>query len=174
MLTSTVIQDGLILDTSERGSAIFSPDRLYRYLLTRPLAPSGPKVLYGMLNPSTAGAEENDSTITRCISFARQLEASSLSVVNMGAYIATDPDELPKAADPLGPSNRRIVADAAAGADIVIAAWGALSPKLRKLFKESVTGFVAIGNLKCLGKTKHGDPHHPLYLPRKVNLTSWP
>lgn len=49
-----------------------------------------------MLNPSTADAEIDDPTITRCIGFAKSWGFGGLMVGNLWAYRATDPKELKK------------------------------------------------------------------------------
>ena len=44
----------------------------YRYSLTREWDDTKPKVLFVMLNPSTACDESNDLTTIRCINYARR------------------------------------------------------------------------------------------------------
>lgn len=162
---------GLLLETSKIGSALFSEDKRHRYRLTRNLAPQGPVVLFGLQNPSKATAFESDNTITRCIGFAKRLGAGMMVVVNMGAFMATDPKDFLKALDPIGPANRAILAEAGHGVDIAIAAWGALSKAHRSLFRLSIGAFKkGTQNLKCFGKTAAGDPRHPLYLPANAEL----
>ena len=53
------------------STAIHSPDGRYRYALTRDWAP-GQKVLFVMLNPSTATEVQNDPTVERCERRARR------------------------------------------------------------------------------------------------------
>jgi hypothetical protein len=79
-----------------------------------------------MLNPSTADAETNDPTnIRRCIRFAIDIGCGSLEVVNLFALRATDPRELARHPDAVGPQNERYLHDAAFRADWLICAWGA-------------------------------------------------
>jgi hypothetical protein len=71
---------------------------------------------------------------------------------------------LPRA-DLIWPENLQTIRDAAAGAEIVILAYGALHKKLRPLAAEIVAALRADGrDLWCLGKTAEGMPRHPLYL----------
>lgn len=165
---------GLLLETSNIGSALFSEDKIYRYRLTRALAPNGPTVLFGLQNPSKATAFESDNTITRCIGFSKRLGAGRMVVVNMGAFMATYPKDFLKAQDPIGPMNREILAEAGKEADIAIAAWGALSKAHKALFRLSIGAFKKNArNLKCFGKTEKGDPRHPLYLPADAELVDF-
>lgn len=164
----------LILETGKRGDAIWSKDKKYRYRLRRPLGGGGPTMAVCMQNPSKAGPDDNDPTVTRVEGFGRRLGASMIVVVNMGAGVATDPDDFLKMEDPVGPRNLDLLRDSALGVDIYVAAWGALSPKLRKLFCLSLGVVKQFNALKCWGKTKAGDPRHPLYLPGTSELAPFP
>ena len=64
--------------------ARFSPDRQYRYLLSRDLGfPGDGSVMFIMLNPSTADKHQNDPTIRRCISFGKAWSFKTLYVTNL-------------------------------------------------------------------------------------------
>jgi hypothetical protein len=54
-----------------RGTAVISDCGRYRYSLTRSWADGDNRVVFVMLNPSTADAEVDDPTIRRCIGFAK-------------------------------------------------------------------------------------------------------
>lgn len=156
---------------------MLSACRKYRYRLTRAfgsLLEGQKRILWVMLNPSTADHETDDATIRRCIGFSKKLGGSSLVVVNLFGYRATDPDELLKVEDPVGPENVRVILDAANGCDTVIAAWGALPNKLWAKARTSIEIVKSFDVLRCLGKTKAGAPRHPLYLPAKQELEPWP
>src|SRR5688572_12745487 len=86
-------------------TAILSEDQKYRYLLGRRWQEGIGSVTFVMLNPSTADHVVDDRTIKRCMDFARSWGHSGLEVVNLYAFRATDPDELGKQADPVGPLN---------------------------------------------------------------------
>jgi hypothetical protein len=186
-VVSTVRSNGLIYDSCKTGMAIFSPDRSHRYFLSRPLdhgheheSRRGPVLCFCMQNPSKAGAQETDPTIERCLAIARRpdIGARLMCVVNMGAGIATDPKQFLKLADPIGPENLHQIEEAVALADIVIAAWGALDRARQKLFGPSIDALKSAllhGKVvRCLGKTKSGDPRHPLYLKTLTPLVNWP
>ena len=58
-----------------KKSAEISPDGMYRYSLERTWDEGKPTVLFICLNPSTADAVEDDATVRRMVSFARQFGA---------------------------------------------------------------------------------------------------
>ena len=74
-------------------AAYFDQTRFYRYSLHRRWADGAP-LLFVMLNPSVADATKDDPTVRRCIGFAHRLGYGAMSVVNVFALIATDPNEL--------------------------------------------------------------------------------
>jgi len=145
----------------------------YRYTLTRSL--NSPirwvkPCLFIMLNPSTADATKDDPTIRRCISFAEREGCTELTVVNLFALRATNPKELLRHEDPIGPLNDRKIAQMIAYHSlmgIIIAAWGA-----HPLAKDRAKPLNCLtGKLLCLGKNKNGSPKHPLYVKKDAKLT---
>lgn len=148
----------------------------YRYLLTRPpesmLADRG-TALFIMLNPSTADAELDDPTIRRCRGFARDWGCSGITVANLYAFRATNPAELLKQADPIGPDNDAQLRALAREYGEAICAWGANAKPER--VEQVVQIFRNAGaRLWCLGTTKSGAPRHPLYVKASQPLVAWP
>ena len=147
-----------------RKSAEISACGKYRYHLRREWDLDLPRVAFIMLNPSTADDKKDDPTIRRCIEFAKAWGYGGIDVVNLFAYRATNPKELKKASNPIGPDNDGNLLAVANMADKVICAWGTNGEMfgrswrvIEKLRKEGVTPL-------CLDKTKKGHPKHPLYL----------
>jgi hypothetical protein len=148
--------------------AVISDCGKYRYLLRRTWDYKRPRALIVMLNPSVANAEIDDPTIRSCHRLLRgagDLAFGSFEVVNLFALRATDPSELCKVIDPVGPHNAAVMAAAIERCDIAICAWGAHSMAMGSRQIE------VMGELRCrrpavycFGKTKHGAPLHPLYL----------
>ena len=156
-------QSRLFFETVESSShAIFSEDRLYRYMLTRKWASHGKIISFICLNPSTADEKINDPTVIRCINFAKSWGASNLIIGNLFAFRSTDPDQLKITNDPIGPENDSWLDKIVCQSDMVIAAWGNKgdlknrSNTVKSLFRNK---------LHTLRLTKHGLPCHPLYLP---------
>lgn len=147
-------------------TAQFSTCGTYRYTLTRKLRNFNCKyypAVFIMLNPSTADATNNDPTIRRCISFAEREGCTDLIVVNLFALRATDPKELLSHEDPIGPLNNNWISKSIQENwkdGLIIAAWG--SHPFAKSRSEEIKK--AFGPLLCLGKTKNGNPRHPLYV----------
>src|SRR5690242_15488046 len=90
-----------IVDGLEYG-AIFDSSGRYRYSLWRAWSPYHARIVFILLNPSTADEHKHDPTIRRCISFARTWNFGTIEVVNLFAYRATDYRELFKANEPIG------------------------------------------------------------------------
>src|SRR5262249_44998661 len=84
-------------------SAVISACGRYRYYLCRKLAGGGGRVAtFIMLNPSTADAERDDSTIRKCVGFGRRWGCGQLHVVNLFGLRATQPTELRTVGNPVG------------------------------------------------------------------------
>ena len=77
-------------------TALFSPCRTFRYRLGRRWS-DGPVLAFIMLNPSCADEHVDDPSVRRCIGFAHRLGYGGLQVVNLYAFLATDPAELRRA-----------------------------------------------------------------------------
>ena len=155
------------MNLSDVESARFSPDRKYRYLLTRGLGFTGAgEVMFIMLNPSTADEHRDDPTIRRCISFGKAWGFQTLYVTNLSPLRATYPKELLAAGpepDDVWEENLDYIIDTALGAVIVVAAWGvhgAAEGRDVRVLAE----LTRIRSVHCLGTTKDGHPRHPLYV----------
>src|SRR5690606_5306802 len=62
------------------SSAVYSACGTFRYLLTREWDPAAPRLLFVMLNPSTASELRNDPTVARCETRARALRQGAFRV----------------------------------------------------------------------------------------------
>lgn len=144
----------------------------YRYLLWRSWRPAEPHALFVMLNPSTADATEDDPTIRRCVAFARDWGHGGLVVANLFSLRATDPRELRGHIDPIGPRTDETLRRAAKTAGVVVAAWGCGGHLLHRNLAVArlLRGIAPLHHLRL---TKHGDPSHPLYLPKSLTPTPW-
>lgn len=153
--------------------ALYSDCEAYRYSLTRSWDPTGPKIMFVMLNPSTATEERNDPTIERCERRARALNAGSFEITNLFAFRATDPRDLRRAAEPNGPDNDTTLSEAAGRATRIIAAWGVHGTHQNRAAEVTTLLAQSRTPLYHLGLTKHGHPRHPLYLPYSQQPLLW-
>lgn len=154
----------------------------YRYTLTRDVLGLGGdgRVLFVMLNPSTADDERDDATIRRCRGFAREWRKTSLEVVNLFAMRSTDPLGLlavERAAAVGGLENNRNILAACLRADRIVCAWGAHA-RLGELLTSRAAAVVDLiraegHGLHVLGLAKNGQPLHPLRLRADLQPKVW-
>lgn len=148
----------------------------YRYHLWRVWNDEAPTMVFVMLNPSTADADKDDPTIRRCIGFARREGFGSISVRNVFALRATDPEELLTHPDPVGPENDKamLAARSVMLMSRLVVAWGSRikSPRLKTHYQNAAM-ICQIQEPYCLGTTKSGDPRHPLYVHGETPLRRW-
>lgn len=146
----------------------------FRYTLGRRWDAAKPALLFVMLNPSTADADNDDPTIRRCIGFAKAEGFGAIEVVNLFAFRATKPADLRKAGYPVGPANDHAILDALSRCSAACLAWGANAAGLVRP-KEVVSMLRYAGRpLRCLGLTGGGEPSHPLMLPSANRLAPYP
>src|ERR1700684_272716 len=85
----------MMADLFMEREAVISDCGKYRYLLRRAWDHTKPRVLFVMLNPSTADASIDDPTIRACIRLCKAHGFGSFEVVNLYAWRSTDPQALP-------------------------------------------------------------------------------
>lgn len=144
-----------------KTDAKLSDCRAYRYALWRTWDESKPYAMFIGLNPSTADETEDDPTIKRCIAFARDWGYGGLCMANLFAFRATEPSEMMRAENPVGPENDEWLKNLSSGAGVIIAAWGN-SGSYRGRSKEILSTFP---KLMCIKLNQSGEPAHPLYQP---------
>lgn len=159
-----------------QASAVFSDETppMYRHRLDRWWS-DAPRALICGANPSYAGADKNDPTIHSIIRLAREWAGcGGFTMVNEESVISTDPGGVPTwragmaRIDPEGlaairEANLALLRKLSAGAFIRIVAWGDLVTHS----KNSMDVLAALSldgdhPLYCLGRTKSGNPKHPL------------
>lgn len=153
-----------------RKSAVISDCGCYRYRLDRVWTdePSG-RVVWVMLNPSTADADNDDATLRRCLGFSASWGYGALTVVNLFAFRTTYPTELARQfnADPVGPACDQHIDAALAGADLVICGWGnsVRGPVIQARSQAVLARIRAAGHEpRALAITSDGEPRHPVRL----------
>jgi len=148
---------------------IFDINGRYRYSLWRAWSAYHPRIVFILLNPSTADEQRNDPTIRRCIGFARAWEFGSVEVVNLFAYRATDCRELLKVRDPIGEENNRFLTQAVERCSTVALGWGTRGTLLDRDC-QVISLLAGKKDVHCLGITKNGQPRHPLYVKGDTSL----
>lgn len=151
------------------GAVVDGP---YRYLLWRTVSASDRTVLWVMLNPSTADAFVDDPTIRRVLGFSSLWGYGRVEVVNLFAARATDPRELERFADPVGPRNDDHIRAAVARAHAIVCAWGAHKGAGPERRAREVRQLLPPPTY-CLGVTAGGHPKHPLYLSASTPLLTF-
>jgi hypothetical protein len=144
-----------------KKGAIISQDGKYRYQLSRIWDEAKPKVLFIMLNPSTADANVDDPTITRVVNFSKSWGYGGVFVGNLYAFRCTDPKGLRHVDDPIGEENIQHIINLLGLVEKVIYAWGNNKKEPQWLMDLVDTPY-------CIDVSKKGIPKHPLYL--KKNL----
>jgi len=159
-------------DGIERRARL-SPDGMHRWWLSRTWDRARPHLVWLMFNPSTADAFEDDATIRRCMSWARKYSYGGIVVVNLYAFRATDPRLLKFADDPVGDGNDATIRQAVAG-EHVVCAWGSHGRTRRHRIAQVLQILRDAGaQLFCLGLTQHGQPKHPVRLPKDTEIRPW-
>lgn len=159
--------------------AIFSEDQRCRFELGRVLAPEGPRMLFVMLNPSTATAEVSDPTITRCMGFARREKCGTLVVCNLSAWRATLPATLWAEYEQWQHTqyeNLETIFQGMKTADMIVCAWGSHGGRAELVRQKVAIHAKAceLGKpLLCLGTTNAGEPRHPLYIKADKKFEIW-
>jgi len=137
--------------------AIISQDNKYRYQLSRIWDEEKPKVLFIMLNPSTADADRDDPTIRRVMNFAKSWGYGGVFVGNLYAFRSTDPKALRKVENPVGEDNIQHIQSLIGLTERVIYAWGNNQREPDWLCH-------LVDSPYCIDISKKGIPKHPLYL----------
>ena len=158
----------MITRTHTKGDApsvaIYSDCERYRYSLTRVWEPDGTRVMFVMLNPSTATEVQNDPTVERCERRARALGFGAFRVTNIFAWRDTDPRAMRAAPDPVGAANDAAIVEGAGWADQVVAAWGTHGAHMERGAEVEALLRGTGTPLFHLGLSKDGHPKHPLYI----------
>ena len=160
------------------GGAVISDCGAYRYTLWRRWDEALDRLVWVMLNPSTADAETDDMTIRKCTGFALRWGFGGIEVVNLFAYRATKPLDLRLAKDPVGPRNNTWL-EKVLGVSPTVVAWGGSVPGgqlagerfvlVRKLLAQS-----PLNAVWSLGRTQSGHPRHPSRLSYATQREPWP
>lgn len=148
-----------MINLFENNGATFSTCRQYRYALWRIWDESKPLVMFIGLNPSTANEASDDPTIRRIKSIAHNLGFGGVYMLNLFAYVSTDPKALLfNQHEKVGYSNNYHLKEASDLCEKIVFAWGNFEVNGRD--KEVIEMF---DEAYALHINKNGSPKHPLY-----------
>jgi hypothetical protein len=161
------------------SGAIFSPKRHYRYRLWRVWGDPKKRCVFVGLNPSIADEQKDDMTVKKCIAYARRWGFGALDVVNLFAFISTDPKRLISARNPVGLNNDKHIAKTFETANRIVWAWGTHPSLIQRLVlkRQETARFFAIPReckVGSLGATRDGSPRHPSRTPYALPFTNSP
>lgn len=166
--------DDFRMRSNEQGNiCVFSPCRTWRYVLRHYWGAPGDAekaVAWIALNPSTADENRLDPTLRRIRGFSADWGYNCFYMLNAFGFRATDPSDMRKAADPVGPDNDKWILEITAKTNMTVCAWGRHGAFRGR--DAALARLLSGRNLFCLERTKDGIPKHPLYL--KSTLTPVP
>ncbi|UWQ37459.1 DUF1643 domain-containing protein [Leisingera aquaemixtae] len=155
------------------STAVYSDCETYRYSLTRVWDPARRRVMFVMLNPSTATEVQNDPTIERCERRARALGFGGFRATNIFACRVTDPREMRRLEAPEGPDNMAAILEGMDWADTVVCAWGTHGAHRGQGARVAAVLRSSGKPLYHLGLSKAGHPKHPLYIAYSQQPQLW-
>ena len=154
------------------GTAIFSIDHKYRYVLTRKWSNNG-ICLFIMLNPSTADAYKFDPTVSRAYKIAKRFRLGELVVLNIFAIKGSDPYVIKEHIDPVGKYNDYYLNYYCKKAKMIIVAWGNHGSYNNR---SNDVKNILLRNKKevyCIDINISGEPKHPLYTKKNSKLKKY-
>lgn len=139
------------------SGAEFSECGKYRYKLWRIWDEEKPLAMCIGLNPSTANANKNDTTIQYLIKMLTILGYGGFYMTNLFAIISSKPEVLLTCHDPLGENDVKLW-EARLLCDDVIVCWG----NFKQAQERIKTVLPRYPDALCFGINANGTPFHPL------------
>lgn len=143
----------------------------HRYTLYRDWLGSRGRVNWIMLNPSVADDRLNDPTVRRCAGFAKRWGYSGISITNLFAYRATNPNDLKRLLGKVGGFRLAIGERSTEHLDreaknsvLIVCAWGDNCDFMPERVSD-VLYLLKPYDLYCIRLTKSGNPVHPVREP---------
>ena len=167
------------------SDASFSRCGHYRWWLSRGSNASERTLLFIGLNPSLASVSRDDPTLRRLLGFADRWHYGRLVVVNLFARISPSPVVLRRSDDPIGDLNDVVIDDwldhwSSSPESDLCCGWGVqgqwldrdlvVIPMIQQHHNRRRQCFPLALGPQSLGKTKGGQPRHPLYLSGQAPL----
>jgi len=153
-------------DQMLQKSAELSDDMVYRYKLSRIWNPTGKKILFIMINPSTADAAEDDRTIRLLYDITKLWNYDGFYVGNLYPFRSSKPADLKTHTTPEAIHQKNIasITEMAADSALVVYAWGTKGPDPKQKEPEWLKQIMLSRedrNVYTIGTTTKHIPKHP-------------
>ncbi|MDN8592776.1 DUF1643 domain-containing protein [Paenibacillus sp. 11B] len=122
----------IIQEASIQSKVIFSKDKRHRYLLERVWNSEKKKATVIMINPSFADELKTDVSVCKLMNFLIDNDFGALRIVNLYAFISTDPSALSNNSEAVGELNDQYIECSIADTDLIIIGWGIEKSKYTK------------------------------------------
>lgn len=119
-------------EATVKSKVIFSADNRHRYLLERVWDDEKKKATVIMINPSFADELKTDMSVWKLTNFLMDNDFGTLRIVNLYAFISTDPAGLSNNPDAIGELNDKYIESAIADTNLIIIGWGVEKSKYTK------------------------------------------
>ena len=128
-----------------------------------------------MLNPSKANELKMDRTVMNVSNFLIDNDFGGIDIVNLFAYMATDPSELSQREEKFEKENNEHILEAVTEADVVIIGWVRDKTSYIEKRKREVEGMLIPykNKIKCFKDDKGKTPRHPRDLNDKWTLVEY-
>ena len=154
-----------------RGAKLSSCKK-YRLKLWRIWNDQLPKILFIMLNPSSANAHHDDPTTRRCIDFTKKWGYGGFYVGNLYPLISSKPKLLLQPISVSHQENMSNLDKMADKCDKIVCAWGNFEiVKKLGIPNDFLKNFQ--NKLYYISKSKNNTPKHPLYLKSNLKLKKY-
>lgn len=159
--------------TAVVGWDLFSDDRRYRYRLRYIWDQTKPVLGCCGQNPSKATRSKTDGTVIRMIRRAMRGGYGGFEMMNLGAFVSTDPEGFFAAEDPIGPECDQHLETGAQQCAGIVVAWGGDHRLTERAAAVERMLLRWQDGLLCLGRTATGAPRHPSRLGYAVQFERW-
>jgi len=146
-----------------KRDATFSDDKKYRFSLNRVWETESNKVLFIMINPSTASNDKDDRTIKKIMEISDNWNFGGLYVGNLYPYIDSKPGCLNTIVIPaeIQAQNQHHISEMAANCDKIVYAWGTKGPNKNQKEPEWLKTLFSDRDIYCINTSVKGVPLHP-------------
>ena len=156
---------------SQFNGAILDRYRKHRFLLWR-FWDDAPRMIFIGLNPSTANELRDDPTVRRLCGYAQAWGYGGLYACNLFSFITPYPkDLLTETRNHI--ANTPAIQMALQLSVLTVCGWGDGIKAVEQGYSRARVVYELTNSPMCFGSTSSGNPKHPLYLPKDVELKEY-